>query len=30
MIETADVLQLMIAFGTLTVAIIAVTQQKKK
>ncbi|WRP08763.1 putative holin-like toxin [Rossellomorea aquimaris] len=26
----ADVLQLMIAFGTLTVAIIAVTQQKKK
>ncbi|WP_231893468.1 putative holin-like toxin [Rossellomorea aquimaris] len=29
MIETADVLQLMIAFGTLTVAIIAVTQKKK-
>ncbi|WP_240628577.1 putative holin-like toxin [Bacillus salacetis] len=29
MIETADALQIMIAFGTLTVAIIAVTQKKK-
>ncbi|MBM7587869.1 hypothetical protein JOC86_004444 [Bacillus pakistanensis] len=29
MVEVADVLQIMIAFGTLTVAIIAATQKKK-
>ncbi|MGM0847201.1 MAG: putative holin-like toxin [Bacillota bacterium] len=29
MVEVADVFQIMIAFGTLTVAIIAVTQKKK-
>ncbi|MGF2614997.1 putative holin-like toxin [Rossellomorea aquimaris] len=29
MVEVADVLQIMIAFGTLTVAIVAVNQKKK-